>query len=106
VAKVGRLLDEAERIAAGPREWWLEGLAAMCRSHDGEPPLGAACVHHGPYGTRSTTLLAQGADRGESRLLFAEGPPCRTELRDRSSFLQELFRNGTATAGAQAGSLR
>jgi hypothetical protein len=106
VAKVARLLDAAERIAAGPREWWLEGLAAVCRGHEGEPPFGAACVHHGGYGTRSTTLLSLDADPAGSRLLYAEGPPCRTELRDRSSFLQELFRNGTATAGAQAGSLR
>ena len=106
VPKVARLLDAVERVAAGPREWWLEGLGAICRSHEGDGPLGAACVHHGGYGTRSTTLLSLDADRAASRLLFAEGPPCRTELRDRSYFLRELFRNGTATAGAQVGSLR
>ena len=106
VPKVARLLDAAERVAAGPREWWLEGLAAICRSHDGDGPLGAACVHHGGYGTRSTTLLALDAEPAASRLLFAEGPPCRAELRDRSSFLQELFRNGAVTEGAQVGSLR
>jgi uncharacterized protein with NRDE domain len=106
VAKVARLLDDAERIAAGPREWWIEGLAAVCRGHGGDGPLGAACVHHGGYGTRSSTLLSLDADDAASRLLFAEGPPCRTELRDRSFFLQELLRDGAATAGAQVGSLR
>jgi uncharacterized protein with NRDE domain len=106
VAKVARLLEAAERVAAGPREWWPLGLAAICRSHEGEGPLGPACVHHGAYGTRSTTLLTLDADPSASRLLHAEGPSCRTELRDRSIFLQELFRFGTATAGAQAGSLQ
>jgi uncharacterized protein with NRDE domain len=106
VAKVARLLGEAERIAAGPREWWLEGLAALCRGHEGEGPLGAACVHHGGYGTRSSTLLALDADPSASKLMYAEGAPCGAELRDRSFFLRELFRDGTATAGAQVGSLR
>ena len=106
VPKVARLLDAAERVAAGPREWWMEGLAAICRSHEGEGPLGAACVHHGGYGTRCTTLLSLDAEPSASRLLYAEGPPCRTELRDRSSFLRELLRNGAVTAGAQVGSLR
>lgn len=106
VPKVARLLDAAERVAAGPREWWLEGLSAICRSHEGDGPLGAACVHHGGYGTRSTTLLALDAEPGASRLLFAEGPPCRAELRDRSSFLSELFQDGAVAGGAQVGSLR
>lgn len=106
VAKVARLLEAAERIAAGPPEWWLEGLAAVCRSHDGEGPLGAPCVHHGGYGTRSSTLLALDRDAARSELHFGEGPPCQADLRDRTSFLHELFRNRAADAGAQVGSLR
>ena len=87
VPKVARLLDAVERVAAGPREWWLEGLAAICRSHDGD---GAARRRvRASRRLRHAQLDASRARRGAGRvaLLFAEGPPCRTELRDRSSFL-------------------
>jgi len=105
--KIARLLDAAERVAAGPREWWLEGLAAVCRGHDGEGPLGAACVHHGGYGTRSSTLLRIDGDPARSELRFSDGPPCRTDLRDLTPLLHELPHPGVAAdGGAQVGSLR
>ena len=108
VAKVARLLDEAERVAAGPRERWLDGLAARVpRPRRRMAPLGAACVHHGGYGTRSSTLLRIDADPARSELRFSEGPPCRAELRDLSPLLLELPHPGAAAAsGAQVGSLR
>lgn len=105
--KVARLMDAAERAAQGPPEWWLEGFAALCRSHEGEGPLGAACVHHGGYGTRSCTLLQVDAEPARSQLRFSEGPPCRTDLRDLSPLLHELSHAGTATdGGALLGSVR
>lgn len=107
VPKVARLMDAAERIAAGPPEWWLEGFAALCRSHEGDGPLGAACVHHGGYGTRSCTLLRQGAEPARSELRFSEGPPCQADLLDLSPLLHELPHPGSATdGGALLGSLR
>jgi uncharacterized protein with NRDE domain len=100
VAKVARLLDETERLAAGPREDWLAGLAALCRSHDGEAPFGAACVHHGGYGTRSSTLIRIDDAPAGSELRFADGPPCRTSYRNLSFLLHELPRTGGLTAAA------
>ena len=100
VAKVARLLDEAEDLVAGPQSDWLAGLAAVCRGHDGEAPLGAACVHHGGYGTRSSTLLRIDDDPARSELRFADGPPCRTSYRDLSFLLHELPRTGGLTAAA------
>jgi uncharacterized protein with NRDE domain len=105
--KVARLLDAAERVAAGRREWWLEGFAALCRGHEGDGPLGAACVHHGGYGTRSCTLLQIDGDPARSELRFSEGPPCRTDLRNLTPLLHELPHPGVAAdGGAQVGSLR
>jgi uncharacterized protein with NRDE domain len=107
VAKVARLLEAAEAVAEGPREWWLEGLAAVCRAHDGEAPLGSACVHHGGYGTRSSTLLMLDRDPGRSELRFADGPPCAAGYRDLTDLLRELPLSGAALADeAVVGSLR
>lgn len=105
VTKVARLLGEAERVAAGPPSGWLEGLAASCRGHDGEAPLGAACVHRGGYGTRSSLLLRLEDDRGRSELRFADGPPCRTSYRDLSFLLHELPRAGGPTAATALGGM-
>lgn len=102
VAKVDRLLGEAERIAEGPPETWLDALAAVCRGHEGGAPLGAACVHHGPYGTRSSTLLRVDHGRGRGELRFSDGPPCRTAYRNLSFLLHELPRAGGPTAAATA----
>jgi len=108
VAKVSRLLGAAERVAAGPPEWWLQGLGAVCRGHEGESPLGAACVHHGGYGTRSSTLLRIDEDPARSELHFADGPPCTAGYRDLTPLLNGLPRTGDGhTRGAQqVGSLR
>jgi uncharacterized protein with NRDE domain len=105
VAKVSRLLDEAERIAAGPRADWLDRLAAACRGHDGEATLGAACVHHGGYGTRSSTLLQLDDAPGRSALHFADGPPCRTAYRDLTPLLHELPDAGGLAAATALGGM-
>ena len=105
VPKVARLLDEAERVAAGPAEWWLEGLASVCRSHAGDGGvLSPACVHAGDYGTRCSTLLKLAADPARSELRFADGPPCRNEYEEFSPLLHELLR-GERGAGEIARSL-
>lgn len=43
--------------------------------------LQALCIHTPFYGTRSSTILAMTPGR-VARYLFADGPPCRTPLRD------------------------
>lgn len=93
VPKVARLLEEAERVAKGPAEWWLEGLTAVCRSHDVEVgPLGSACVHAGDYGTRCSTLLKLAAEPAHSEFRFADGSPCRNEYEEFSPLLHQLLR--------------
>ena len=107
VPKVARLLDAAEAVAAGPREWWLQGLAAICRGHEPDAPLASACVHAGAYGTRCSTLLALGEDADESELHFSDGPPCAADLRDRTDLLRALpSRTADPARGARVGSLR
>jgi hypothetical protein len=46
------------------------------RSEDG------LCVHRGPYGTRSASVIAvqHGGDRRAIHYFHADGPPCRTRL--------------------------
>ena len=65
VPKIARLLRDAERIASGPEAGALPALGALCSSHEAgsDNPLERACIHHGEYGTRSSTLLRRGADR-------------------------------------------
>lgn len=107
VAKVARLLDAAEAVAAGPREWWLQGLAAICRGHDAEGLRASACVHAGGYGTRSSTLLALDEDPSRCELHFSDGPPCTADLRDRTALLRALPSSSADPArGARVGSLR
>jgi uncharacterized protein with NRDE domain len=46
----------------------------------------AACVHAGPYGTRSATLVVVPEDRGLlPKLQFSPGPPCTSRFEDASS---------------------
>lgn len=41
----------------------------------------ALCIHAGPYGTRSSAIIALGAD-GRARFWHAEGPPCRSRFEE------------------------
>jgi uncharacterized protein with NRDE domain len=66
-------------LAAGDGESaasWLDRAAAMLADHDT-----GVCVHQDGYGTRSSSLIALGAD-GTATYRFADGPPCRTDFRD------------------------
>jgi uncharacterized protein with NRDE domain len=61
----------------------LEALSRLLTDHDEGDPLGATCIHLPgiPYGTRSGAVLAIAPARGaeaETRMLWAEGPPCTT----------------------------
>lgn len=88
--KLDRVRRAAERAGSSSASAVLDELAEVCRSHDGED-ADAACVHAGPYGTRSSTLLrVGGADAGEFR--FAAGPPCQHPYGDFTALLGELDR--------------
>lgn len=96
--KVERILERATKAAAHPSHSVLGKLASLCREHDSpESPLGDACVHSDRYGTRSSTLLmladsSSEVSNAQSTLLYADGPPCRTDYRDFTSLLTELSR--------------
>jgi uncharacterized protein with NRDE domain len=97
--KLSRLLDESEAIARRGAEAALDALAQVCRQHRGGPALEDTCIHAGPYGTRSSTLLRSGVGAGEFR--FASGPPCRHDYDDFTPLLTQLdpagMRSGHAT---------
>jgi len=94
--KVQRILERAKKAAMHPRHAVLDQLALVCSEHDSpESPLGDACVHTESYGTRSSSLLllAEGEPAAPpSTLMYADGPPCRTEYRDFTPLLTELSR--------------
>lgn len=48
----------------------------------------ANCVHAGPYGTRSATMLLAGVEG--VRLWSSDGPPCTEPLQDQSALLRAL----------------
>jgi uncharacterized protein with NRDE domain len=92
--KIGRVLERAREVALLPREQILPALAGICREHGhGESPLDDTCVHAGgTYGTRSSMLFELAERSAESRMLWADGPPCKEPYQDYSSLLHELRR--------------
>ena len=86
--------------ALAPGDGSLDQLAAMLRDHE-LPPLAAVqrppatsafthelaqrfealCIHTDVYGTRSSAIVALAPGR-VARYLFADGPPCETEMID------------------------
>lgn len=97
VPKLDRMLGRAEAAAQAAPDRVLDELATICRDHAGDGPLGAACVHAGRYGTRSSTLLRLGA--AGPVLLHAEGPPCSTAYQDFTPLLLELDRSRESGPG-------
>lgn len=102
-SKGARLLERAERVAAGPFEAALDALTEICRGHDGGGrALDDTCIHAGAYGTRSSTLLAWGPQRDAWALRFADGPPCASEYEERTPLLDGLAAEGDAAPGQAA----
>jgi uncharacterized protein with NRDE domain len=88
-AKLERIRAAALRAGAGSPSQVLDSLAEICREHDGEGALDSACVHAGPYGTRSSILMRVGGD-SSGELRFADGAPCQHSYRDFTALLGEL----------------
>ena len=88
-AKLERVRAAARRVASDAPLLALDGLAEICRDHAGDAAIDSACVHAGPYGTRSSTLIRVASD-GESELRFADGAPCEHAYRDFTALLGEL----------------
>jgi uncharacterized protein with NRDE domain len=76
------VLPPQEQVPQHPS--WMDD--AVARS------LQALCVHTPAYGTRSSTVIAVEQDAAGGRGVhygFSSGPPCETQLEDRSSLLVE-----------------
>jgi hypothetical protein len=98
--KLRRIRERAERAAGLAPAEALEELGRVCREHGaGGTPLDDACVHLPGYGTRSSLLLALGESRADSRLLYADGPPCENEYRDLTPLLGELSESARYAPG-------
>ena len=100
--KVARLLDEAESIARGSAEQALSALEGTCAAHGhAGSPLEATCIHAGPYGTRSSTLMRRTRRPEQDVFRFADGPPCSHGYRDFTPLLTQLDRTGRRTEAAE-----
>ena len=102
VPKIEGLLVRAERIAECGADEALDGLAEVCRSHEGNGvrgPLDDTCIHAGGYGTRSSTLIRFGPDASQNEFRHAEGAPCQTEYENLTPFLSELDHRAGIGAG-------
>ena len=91
VRNVLRMLEGVEE-RRGPE--LVSFLAAVLGNH--EIPTGegrderpseveAACVHAGPYGTRSSTIVVVPPGDERPGVWYADGPPCRTEFANSST---------------------
>jgi hypothetical protein len=104
--KLAELSNGVDRVAAGPADAVLDGLAELCRGHEpgGRGALDAVCVHTPGYGTRSSALLrlgVAGLEGSESVFHFAEGAPCQSGYEDFTPLLHELARSGRSGRGDQ-----
>lgn len=100
--KVARLLERAEKAVKCGRGGVLEDLSSVCREHDsGDGPLADTCVHTSIYGTRSSCLYLQGANRSEDHFYYADGAPCTHPYRDFTALLPELSRRAGYGDGEQ-----
>jgi uncharacterized protein with NRDE domain len=95
--KVDWLSTQLDRARGKHGPALVEALSTMLGSHH-EPPaapgeqdfgfprprsVAAACVHAGPYGTRSSTIVVVPSDRHtRPQVFFADGAPHHTEFRD------------------------
>lgn len=72
----------AHDIPDGPGD--DSGVPGFVRPRESE----ANCVHAGPYGTRSSSIVMVPAGRGAPRVWASDGPPCTHELIERSALLE------------------
>ena len=95
------LAETLPKAPAPSAEQWRGILAEHGLGRRGGPErpmamairLDALCVHAKPlnYGTRSSTFVELGDERGDARFLHAHGRPCETEWFDHSADVAELL---------------
>lgn len=74
----------------------MEELAAMLSLHDAQRLVGGTCIHapERGYGTRSSMILELGAQRGATRMWWAEGNPCTAPYAELAPLLRGLWSYG------------
>jgi uncharacterized protein with NRDE domain len=91
--KIARVHERTQKAVEQSPSRVLDELASVCLEHDsGDGPLGDICVHTETYGTRSSFLLQLSESEEETRLFFADGPPCKTDYEDFTDLVPELSR--------------
>lgn len=89
VRNVLRMLEGVESRSAGELVALLGSILGNHEIPEGvggedrPPQVEAACVHAGPYGTRSSTIVVV-KPHERPGVWYADGPPCRTEFVDSS----------------------
>ncbi|MFH1998977.1 MAG: NRDE family protein [Planctomycetota bacterium] len=89
---------ELDAIPLPLKPWWNERpeseealirrLSRLLKRHDPLSPDGfSPCKHFSNRGTRSATLIIARPGHGQSRFLFADGPPCETRFDDYSKLI-------------------
>lgn len=106
--KVARILAAAEAAASLGGGDAIAALQCELASHEHDAAsqrgaLDDTCVHAGPYGTRSSLLLELADDFTGSRMRYADGPPCETQLEDVTPLLNALT---SASSRVQGGAER
>ncbi len=101
--KVARVQERTQKAVEQSSSRILEELGTVCSEHDsGDGPLGDICVHTETYGTRSSFLLRLSESEEETRLFFADGPPCETDYEDFTDRVPELSRMASYEESDQA----
>ena len=80
--KSERVRGQVEEVLPLRGDALRDALFEVLKSHErseGPPPMEAACVHAGVYGTRSS-LLAMVAESGAPTVWWTDGPPCVSEV--------------------------
>jgi uncharacterized protein with NRDE domain len=87
--KAAHVRAQLEGVLGEDGETLVAHLTEVLRDHripagaeaggDARPPVAhAACVHAGPYGTRSSTIVLGGSEGERPTVFSANGPPCTT----------------------------
>ena len=85
-AKIDRVRNALSGVLEARGEALVPLLEEVLRGHEGKEP---ACVHAGPYGTRSATVIVAPPSGGRPLVRFSPGPPCTTAFSDASGLWRE-----------------
>lgn len=74
----------------------LSTLMNVARDHAYGKSIYSICLHDNVWQTTSATIMAVGKDIGDSRVLYARGPPCESAFVDYSFLLRDMMEGEVA----------